>query len=63
MVDADCAPVFGTSDGGGAPLASSSPEQMQVLLNMINTKQTTHERMAGMEWIIDTGHLVISLAL
>lgn len=28
---------------------------MQVLLNLIKNEQSSHECMAGMEWIIDTG--------
>ena len=52
---------FGTSAGGGTPLSNLTPDQIQVLRNMINTEQnhSTRERMTGehfmnLEWIIDT---------
>ena len=50
--------VKGSSDGG-TPLADLNPEQVQVLLHMINTDAKTIDRMSGKcyssSWIIDTG--------
>lgn len=55
VVGSVAANTFGTSEGGGTPLASLFPEQMRVLLNMINNEQMSRESTVGMEWIIDTG--------
>ena len=46
---------FGTPESGGTPIASLTSDQMQVLINMISNEQNHSDRMAGMEWIIDTG--------
>ena len=46
VVGSVSAPMFGNTDGGGTLLASLSPEQMQVLLNLINIEQSSHERTA-----------------
>lgn len=51
--------TFNVAGGGGTPLASLTPDQVQVPMNLINKEQSTGESNAGekfsMECIIDIG--------
>ena len=47
--------VFGTNEGGGTPLASLTQDQIQALINLVNLEPKSDDRMAGIEWILDTG--------
>lgn len=46
---------FGSSGSDGTSLANLTLEQIQALMHLINNEQHSGERMACMEWILDTG--------